>query len=195
MNPKNVIYLKSRDEWRTWLKKNHNKDSSSERGVWLIYYKKHTGKPSIPYNDTVEEALCFGWIDTTVKRIDDERYMQKFTPRNKNSIWSKLNKERAEKMIKEKKMAKAGLEKIEAAKKNGKWAEAYTSRKQLPLSSDLKSALMKNKSAWANFKSFADSYQNIYIGWITSAKRKETRKKRIKVVVQRSASNQKPGMM
>jgi len=195
MNPKNSIYFKSRSEWRAWLKKNHSKGTSVDREVWLIYYKKHTGKPSIPYNDAVEEALCFGWIDTTVKRIDDERYMQKFTPRNKNSIWSTLNKERAEKMIKEKKMTKAGLEKIKDAKKNGKWAEAYTSRKQLPLPSDLKIALMKDKTAWTNFKSFASSYQNIYIGWIMNAKREATRKRRIKVVVQRAASNQKPGMM
>lgn len=191
MNSDNPIYLKNSSEWRAWLKKNHNK----EKEVWLIYYKKHTDKPRIPYDDAVEEALCFGWIDTTVKRIDDERYMQKFTPRRENSIWSKLNKERAEKMTEEKRMTKAGLKKIEEAKKNGKWTEAYTSRKKLTLPSDLKNALMKNKKAWKNFNGFANSYQNIYIGWITNAKREVTCKKRINDVVRRSALNQKPGMM
>lgn len=83
----NQLYLPTRSEWRQWLSKNH----AGVKVIWLVYYKKHTGKPSIPYDDAVEEALCFGWIDSTIKRIDDERYMQKFTPRNLKSEWSDLN--------------------------------------------------------------------------------------------------------
>ncbi len=100
------IYLETREKWRAWLKKNHR----AMPGIWLIYFKKHTGKPSIPYNDAVEEALCYGWIDSTVKRIDEERYMQKFTPRNLKSNWSVPNVKRMEKLIRQKKMTRVGLD-------------------------------------------------------------------------------------
>lgn len=106
------LYVKSRDEWRSWLQNNH----AAEKEIWLIYYKKHTGKPRIPYDDAVEEALCFGWIDSIVKRIDDEKYIQKYTPRKDKSIWSELNKKRTEKMIKQGRMTEAGLIKIQKAK-------------------------------------------------------------------------------
>ena len=82
------LYVTNREDWRAWLEQNH----ATEKEVWLLYYKKHTGKPTIPYDDAVEEALCFGWIDSTVKRIDDEKYTQKFTPRNDRSVWSESNK-------------------------------------------------------------------------------------------------------
>jgi len=85
-----TLYVTTRDEWRSWLEKNHK----SEKEIWLIYYKKHTGKPRIPYDDAVEEALCFGWIDSIIKRIDEKKYAQKFSPRKQNSVWSDLNKKR-----------------------------------------------------------------------------------------------------
>ena len=97
--------------------KNHLKKNV----IWLVYFKKHTKKESIIYNEAVEEALCFGWIDSTVKRIDEERYCQKFTPRNDKSVWSELNKKKCKKMIKEKRITKYGLKKIEIAKSNGMW--------------------------------------------------------------------------
>ncbi|MGB2982026.1 MAG: hypothetical protein WBC77_12350, partial [Candidatus Zixiibacteriota bacterium] len=100
-----TLYVTNRDDWRAWLRKNH----SSQKEVWLIYYKKHTGKPRIPYDDAVEEALCYGWIDSTIKRIDEEKYAQKFTPRSEKSNWSELNKRRAKKMIREGRMTQAGL--------------------------------------------------------------------------------------
>jgi len=105
MNTPSCIYFQNRTEWRTWLKKNH----SSEKEIWIIYYKKHTANTRIPYEDAVEEAICFGWIDSTVKRMDDERFMQKFTPRNKKSSWSEHNIRRAEKMIQEGRMTEFGL--------------------------------------------------------------------------------------
>ena len=186
-----TIFCKDRNEWRIWLEQNH----SSEKEIWLIYYKKHTKKPTVTYNEAVEEALCFGWIDSLVKTIDNETYMQKYTPRKDNSVWSLVNKKRAEKMISEGKMIKAGFDKIEIAKKNGQWEKAYTSQKKIEMPNYLEKELKKNKLAWKNFNNFANSYQNMYIGWVTAAKRPETREKRISIVVERSVKNQKSGMI
>jgi uncharacterized protein YdeI (YjbR/CyaY-like superfamily) len=183
--------FRTRRGWRSWLEKNHGK----KREVWLVYFKKHTGKASITHGEAVEEALCFGWIDSTVRKIDDERYMQKFTPRNKNSVWSRINRDAAVRLIEEGKMTAPGLEMVDAAKRSGMWKAAYTSKRRMRMPPDLKKALMKNKKAWDNFSSFANSYQNMYLGWVSSAKRKETRERRIKEVVKRSKKNQKPGMM
>ena len=186
-----TLYVKNRQEWRDWLEKNY----AFENEVWLIYYKKHSGKPRISYDDAVEESLCFGWIDSLVKSIDDEKYMQKYTPRKKNSVWSELNVNRCKKMIKEGKMTSAGLELIEQAKQSGKWQAAYSSKKTFDLPKDLEVALKKNPAALKNFKNFAPSYQNNYIAWVVSAKREETKIRRIKEVVKRSELNQKPGML
>jgi len=187
-----TLYVTNRDDWRAWLKKNH----SSQKEVWLIYYKKHTGKPRIPYDDAVEETLCYGWIDSTVKRIDDEKYAQKFTPRNEKSNWSELNKKRARKMMKAGRMTQAGLAKFKQVKKQkDKEAKDKPPRKRLVIPPDLKKALSANKKALENFKNFAPSYRRLYIAWIADAKRKETREKRIKQTVKWSAGNKKPGMM
>lgn len=100
-----ILYIPNRAEWRKWLEKNHDK----AKDIWLIYYKKHTGKPSIPYNHAVEEALCFGWIDSIEKRLDEEKYAQRFSPRRPKSPWSEINKKRMKKLIKLKKVTPAGL--------------------------------------------------------------------------------------
>lgn len=181
--------FKDRNEFRKWLTKNHDKAEET----WLLYYKKHTGKPSVTHEEAVEEALCFGWIDSMVRRIDDERYMQKYTPRKPKSVWSEINKKAALNMINKKKMTKAGLKKIDEAKKNGKWQAAYTSKRKERIPSYLKNALMKNKKAWKNFQNFANTYQNMYIGWVKEAKREETKERRIKEVVKRSVKNIKAG--
>ncbi len=185
------LYVTNRNEWRDWLENNYD----SENEIWLIYYKKHTGKPSIPYDDAVEEALCFGWIDSIVKRIDDEKYTQKYTPRKKKSIWSSLNKKRAKKMIKLGLMTEAGMSKIEDAKKNGEWYKADSPENEPELQPELRKALNANKKARENFNNLAPSYQKQFIGWISSAKREETRAKRIKETVRLSEQNKKPGMM
>ena len=186
-----TLYVTNRIDWRDWLQSNHQ----LKKEIWLVYYKKHTGIERIPYDDAVEEALCFGWIDSIVKRVDDETYVQKFSPRKPRSIWSALNKERVGKMIKSGLMTKAGLEKIKDAKKSGKWDETYTSKKVVETPSDLTIALSKNKVASTNFLNFADSYKNMYINWVNSAKKEETRQRRIKEVVNRASKNTKPGMM
>ena len=110
-----TAYIPTREEWRKWLEANHDRTDR----IWLINYKKHTGKPSIPYNDAVEEALCFGWIDSLVRRIDDERYMQKYTPRKPKSTWSRHNVQRVEKMMAEGKMTSRGMELYDYAKEHG----------------------------------------------------------------------------
>ena len=162
--------------------------------AWLIYYKKHTGKPIIPYDDAVEEAICFGWIDSIIKRIDDEKYARKFTPRTEDSRWSELNKKRAKKMIAAGKMTKAGLQKIEEAKRNGIWSQTSTQRKQFELSPEFEKNLKFNKKAWRNFNNLAPSYKKNYIGWVMSAKREETRKHIFNEVLRCLEQNKKPGL-
>lgn len=184
------LYLKDRDAWRAWLEKHHG----TEKEIWLIYYKKHTGKARIPYDDAVEEALCFGWIDSTVKRLDDERYMQKYTPRKGKSMWSKLNKQRALNMIREGRMTEAGLAKIKEAKRNGEWARAHSEDHPAPMPPELKKALAANKRAGENFKNLAPSYRKQFIGWLASAKRDETRLKRVREIIRLVSQNKKLGM-
>lgn len=174
-----TLYVKNRVQWRKWLEKNYN----SRDEIWLIYYKKHTKKPTIPYNDAVEEAICFGWIDGKVRSIDSERYMQRYTPRRKGSIWSLLNKKRAQKMIKQKKVTDTGLIKINEAKKNGKWQAAYSSKTKPKLPTELKRALAKDKITWKNFNQLTNNKQLQYIYWFLSAKKQETKEKRIKEIV------------
>lgn len=191
MGSEEPLDFRDRYQWRKWLWEHH--DSTKE--AWLVFFKKKTGKASIKYEEAVEEAICFGWIDGKVKRMDEERFMQRYTPRSPGSSWSKLNKARAEKMIREGKMDKWGWNKINAAKRSGKWDLAYTLRENLPLPDDLKAALMLNQQAWDNFSRFPDGGRNMYISWINDAKRNETRQRRIRRVVARSANNIKPGMI
>lgn len=184
-----MLYLTNRDDWREWLEKNHQ----TIKEVWLIYYKRHAARSTIPYDHAVEEALCFGWIDSIIKRIDDERYARKFSPRKAKSRWSQLNIRRARKMMQEGKMTRAGLNLFKEIEKKGLKPEPRKKRAVLP--SDLKQALANNKKAWGNFKNFAPGYRRLYIGWIMDAKKKETREKRINQTVKWAAENKKPGMM
>ncbi|MDH5462650.1 MAG: YdeI/OmpD-associated family protein, partial [Candidatus Bathyarchaeota archaeon] len=158
------------------------------------YYKKHTGRPSIPYDDSVEEALCFGWIDTIIKRIDDEKFVRKFTPRKAKSKWSEANKRRARRMIKEGNMTEAGLVKIREAKKSGEWFKTPPVRKAPVIPPYMKEALAKNKKAHENFNNLAKSYKSQYVGWINSAKREETRRRRLVEAIQLLEKNEKLGM-
>lgn len=193
MNEEKMIYLANREDWRAWLEKHH----ASEAEIWLIYYKKHTGITRIAYDDAVEEALCFGWIDSTVKRIDDEKYAQKFTPRNERSRWSQLNLKRAEKMIQAGLMTKIGLEKyknrIILEEKKEPISDANNQNIIIP--ADLIAALKSDPIALKNFDQFAPSYKKMYISWIDNAKRAETRAKRIQRVVEFSFKNIKSVMM
>ena len=165
----------SRAEWRSWLSENH----LTEKEVWLYYYKKHTDKPTVSYRDSVEEALCFGWIDGIKKTIDDERYCHRFSPRKTGSKWSPLNIELAKRMIDLGKMTPAGQTAFEQRETyDEKFLEARR-KKEFTLSPEIKKALKENHTAWENFNNLAPSYRKQYVGWLTSAKKPETRTKRL----------------
>lgn len=178
------LFVKNRRAWRAWLEKNHK----SEKSIWLIYYKKHTGKSSIPYVDAVEEALCFGWIDGQIRSLDKERFMQRFTPRSPSSNWSVINIARAKKMIKEGKMTDWGRQVYE---KGIKVNRIIPSSKKFSIPSDIKKALISNKEAWAYFQSIAPSAQLAFVYWVDTAKTNETRQKRIKKMINLTAMGKK----
>ncbi|MGF7117430.1 YdeI/OmpD-associated family protein [Methanobacterium oryzae] len=178
---------KDREEWRNWLQKNH----LTSPGIWLVYYKKNSGKAGISYEEAVEEALSFGWIDSRVNAIDEERYMQIFTPRKPGSIWSELNKERVKKIIEERIITPAGLEKIEAAKEDGSWY-FLDDINNLVIPEDLGEALNANISAKEHFEAFTDSIKKQILYWIKTAKRPQTRKNRIEKVVILAVKNKNP---
>ncbi|MDH4271195.1 MAG: YdeI/OmpD-associated family protein [Candidatus Aminicenantes bacterium] len=187
MNTETATYFKDRKQWRKWLAKNHDKKTE----IWLIHYKKHSKRPGIRHEEGVEEAICFGWIDGQLRKIDDEKFRLRYSPRRPKSPWSRINREKAEAMIRSGKMTAAGLSRIEEAKKTGLWQRAYTNKARERIPSDLKAALSKNNEAWDNFRKFANTYRNMYIGWVVSAKTGETRKKRIDRVVEQASRNKK----
>ena len=169
-----TTHPKTRSQWRKWLEKNH----STSPGIWLIYYKKDTGKRKFDYADAVEEALCFGWIDSQPRKIDDERSALKFTPRKPKSVWSKLNKQRIEKLIKQELMTAAGINKIKEAKKNGSWntlnsSDFHADNNSMP--DELKKALSKNKKAWQIFLHFHPPIVNDFFFGSTAPKLPEQR--------------------
>jgi len=161
MNTENTLYVSERKDWRAWLAKHHKTDSE----IWLVYYRKETGKPRISYNDAVEEALCYGWIDSTVHKLDDERFAQRFSPRKKTSSLSQSNLERIRKLIRQKKMTADGLAAI---------AHVYNPEKdkqeELVIPPDILKPLQENKQAWENFRQFPESYRRIRIAYIESRK-------------------------
>jgi uncharacterized protein YdeI (YjbR/CyaY-like superfamily) len=182
-----TFYAKNRHEWREWLKANHD----NAAGIWLMYYKKGSGKPRVAYDEAVEEALCFGWIDSRPNALDDERYIQRFSPRNPKSPWSKLNKQRVERLIEQGLMTAAGLAKIEAAKQDGSWS-VYDAIEDLQISADLDRALTGDPIAYSHFNAFGNSSKKQILWWIESAKRPETRFKRIEQTVTSAAQNKNP---
>jgi uncharacterized protein YdeI (YjbR/CyaY-like superfamily) len=183
----NALYFANKEEWSNWLAKNHNKNDDA----WLLYYKKGSDKGGISYEESVDEAICFGWIDSKLKKIDDDRFALRFSPRKPKSVWSKINREKAEKLMLTGRMTEAGLVAIEKAKASGSWENAYTNKVKDALPPDLEEALRKNVHAWSNFQGFANSYRNMYIGWVNNAKTDETRRKRIQKVVESASKNTK----
>lgn len=184
------IYVKDRKEWRDWLSRNHDK----EAGVWLIYYKKETGRATLDYGYSVEEALCFGWIDSIIKKIDEEKYVRKFTPRKPDSYWSEPNKRRADKMIEARLMTPYGLSKIKAAKKSGLWDKNSRPQLSFEMTPEFTEALNKNPQAQAAFEKLPPSYKKNYLGWIETAKRPETKKRRILEAIQLLNKGKKLGL-
>jgi uncharacterized protein YdeI (YjbR/CyaY-like superfamily) len=185
------LYVKTREEWRKWLEENH----SAEQGIWLIYFKKPSGKSRIPYNDAVEEALCFGWIDSKIKRVNDDYYIQWFTPRRPGSRWSKLNLQRAQKLIQEGRMKPEGLSKYKEADEKTQLNYDIGTKINMVVPDDLLDALRIHPVAYNNFINFPPSSRKLYIFWLNSAKRSVTRQGRIARIVERSENNIHAGMM
>lgn len=181
---------KSRQQWREWLDENHANTSE----VWLVFYKKHTGKKSLSYSDAVEEALCFGWIDGIKRFIDDERYMHRMSPRKADSNWSDSNKKRAQRMLKAGLMTAAGKRTVEQAKRNGKWAEPARQRIDFSLPPEFERRLKRNKRAAEFFASLAPSYQRQYIAWVATAKREDTKQRRLDEAIDLLKRGEKLGM-
>ncbi len=181
---RNTVYARSRAHWRKWLEKNHLTAPS----VFLIIYRKNCEVPSVYYAEAVEEALCFGWIDSVPKKRDNKSYYLLFSKRNPKSNWSMVNKRRVETLIKEGKMTEAGLATIKLAKTSGTWI-ALDAVYDLLIPEDLKTMLAKNKKASKHFESFSPSSKRGILEWIYSAKRLDTRQKRIKEIVRLAAKN------
>ncbi len=184
--PSLQLYVPDRDAWREWLASNH----ASSSGVWLIYDRKTSRKDRLQYADAVEEALCFGWIDSTVRPLDEARYMQLFTPRKPKSTWSKVNKERAARLIRLRVMQPAGRAAIAEAKRNGSWSKIDTVE-ALSVPPDLAQALAVSAVALKNFNAFSPSSRKGYLHWVHNCVRPETRAERIHTVVQCARRNQK----
>jgi uncharacterized protein YdeI (YjbR/CyaY-like superfamily) len=175
---------KSRKAWRAWLAKNH----ASSTGVWVVYAKKHTRLPSLTYNDAVEEALCYGWIDSKINPIDDAFYMQIFTPRKVKSAWSALNKTRVKRLVAAGLMTAAGLAVIKAAKTSGAW-DAWKQVEELAIPPDLEKAIKANPEASRHWASYSASRRKGVLYRLAGAKRPETRAKYLREIIENMASN------
>lgn len=174
----------SRKAWRVWLEKNH----ASSTGVWVVYAKKHSGLRSLTYNDAVEEAICFGWIDSRINPIDDAFYMQMFTPRKLKSAWSALNRTRVERLLAAGLMTAAGLAVVTAAKRSGAW-DALKQAEQLTIPPDLDKAINANPAARRNWMSYSASRRKGVLYRLAGAKRPETRARYLQEIVENMARN------
>jgi uncharacterized protein YdeI (YjbR/CyaY-like superfamily) len=181
-----VLYDMDRAKWRRWLEKNHEQTES----VWLVLVKKGATRKGISYVEAVEEALCFGWIDSSPNRLDDERFKIHMSPRKPNSVWARSNKERVRRLIEQGVMTPAGMEKIEAAKRNGSW-DIIEEVDALKVPEELEKALLSHPPAKASFESFIPSYRKQAIYWVLSAKRPETKAKRAEEIARSAARNEK----
>ncbi|TGM02185.1 YdeI/OmpD-associated family protein [Leptospira jelokensis] len=184
----NVQSFSSSKEWKDWLRKNF---SSKEDGIWLRIYKKDSGIKTITYEEALDEALCFGWIDSQKKTYDETSWIQKFTPRRAKSIWSKRNREKVETLIQEKRMQPNGLKEMEAAIKDGRWEKAYESQSNMEMPKDFLVRLKKNKKAYEFFQSLNKS-NHFAMAWrLQTAKKPETREKRMNQLLEMMENQQK----
>lgn len=184
MEEKDHFYFKNAQEWRNWLHENHH----VAQRVHLIFYKVNSEYESMRWEEAVQVAICYGWIDSTVRKIDDERRKQLFTPRKDKSVWSKLNKTYIEKLIQDNLMHESGLRKIEIAKQNGSW-ESLDAVENLEMPQDLIDAFEKNPIAFEHYNNFSPSYRKSYLYWLNQAKREATRTFRIAEIIQLCAKN------
>ncbi|TDQ29868.1 YdeI/OmpD-associated family protein [Tenacibaculum caenipelagi] len=186
MNNKPHLYFKTHIEWRLWLIENHNQSD----GVHLILYKIDVDMPSMRWEEAVKVALCFGWIDSTVKSLGNGKRRQYFCPRKPKSIWSALNKKYIEELIADNLMHASGFTSIKIAKENGSW-NALDSVENLIIPKDLQTEFDKNPIAFNNYQNFAPSYRKGYLYWLQQAKRETTRTKRLHEIIRLCVINQK----
>ena len=175
-----TLIAKNGAEWRAWLAANHDQ----EQEIWLVYFKAISGKTGIDYETSVEEALCFGWVDSIIQKINDEKYARKFNPRRAGSFWSASNKKRMEKLITEGRMTQVGLAKYdpdarESTSENGQRIR----RGEIPIPVEVMQRVESNPRAWENFQRLPPSHQRQYMSWVLSAKKVETQQKRLDEVI------------
>jgi uncharacterized protein YdeI (YjbR/CyaY-like superfamily) len=186
----NQLFCKTIADWRKWLKQNHRKVGE----IWLVFYKKGAGEQTLDYGSALDEALCYGWIDSIIKKIDDTKYARKFTPRNQISKWSEINKKRVGRLTKDGRMNEPGLAVVKAAKANGCWDKSDRPPTVTKVPAELLAALKKNKKAGEIFNKLAPSHQRQYIMWIAMAKRQETKEKRAREAIALLEKGQKLGL-
>ena len=182
-----IFYPPTVNAWRNWLEKNH----ISQKAVWVVFYRKSSGKKTITWSESVDVALCFGWIDSKKIKIDDETSHQFFTKRKPKSTWSKINKEKVEQLIASGLMTKAGLIAIEIAKRNGCWS-VLDEVEELVIPKDLTAAFTKYPGSKEYFSGLSKSIKKGMLQWLVFAKRPETREKRITEIASLAAKQQKP---
>jgi len=170
-----TLYVSDRAQWRAWLAKNHAIEDS---GIWLVYYKQQTGKPSLNYDESVEEALCFGWVDSLIKRLDEEKYARRFTPRKPGSAWSDSNQKRIAKLAEQGLLAAPGIESVRLAKLAGTWDEDGDRLEDIP--EEFSKSLLENHAARVYFEKLKDRQRLNYIRWINQARQEATRRRRIR---------------
>ncbi|CAG1011516.1 hypothetical protein ANAEL_04199 [Anaerolineales bacterium] len=181
-----TLIFESKKKFADWLAKNHDKSA----GLWLKLAKKGTGIPSMTITDALDVALCYGWIDGQRNGFDENYYLQKYTPRRPKSTWSKINVEKVERLIASGEMKPAGLKSVEAAKQDGRWAAAYDGQRNMSVPEDFQSALKKNKKAKAFFETLTGSRRYSFLFRITTAKKADTREKRIRQFVEMLAKGE-----
>jgi uncharacterized protein YdeI (YjbR/CyaY-like superfamily) len=184
--PLATLDIRTRAAWHAWLEKHH----ASATEIWLVFHKQHTGTPCIDYEDSVEEALCFGWIDSLVRRLDDERFARKFTPRKPGSAWSMINRRRYASLKKRGLLQEAGRANAPGAKV----ATAPPRRAWATVPPYIEKALKANGAAWRHFEQLAPGYRRRYVGWVDSAKRAETKQRRLREAVALLAKGEKLGL-
>ncbi|MBN2320496.1 MAG: YdeI/OmpD-associated family protein [Acidobacteria bacterium] len=184
------LHVETRNKWRRWLAKNHDRSA----GIWLVFYRKHSSVPTLQYDDAVEEALCFGWIDSIIRKRNGDSHLRKFTPRKPASRWSQLNKRRVEKLIQQGLMTENGMAKVRQARASGLWDKPDRPPVSMEIPREFEAALAKNGAARRFFDRLAPSYRRQFVGWIAVAKRQETKERRIRESIALLERGEKLGM-
>ena len=185
--PDEPLKFQNKDEWRAWLEANH----AAQKEAWLAIRKQNATQPGVTYEEAVEEAVCFGWIDGLTKSATSEYYVQRFTPRKRGSVWSVSNQQRVKRLIAQGRMTEAGMARVREAKENGEWEAAIRREDTSSLPEDLIKALERNPAAQANFEKYPASQKKMFLQWIASAKTEQTRQKRIQSTVEMATQNKR----